>query len=70
MKNIVSWEGNHNANLPNTGISAWMTHGRAVGENAHWIASLSVYAPGFGLLDFKQIMGVQDDFGNFFEVKK
>lgn len=64
-----TWVGNHNTSLPNAGISAWMGHGRATGHNNHWIASISVYAPGFCIATTKKIYGVQDDFGNFVEVK-
>lgn len=64
------WVGNHNTRLPSNGISAWMSHGRNTGENNYWIASLSVYAPAFGLIHSATIYGVQDDFGNFVEVKK
>lgn len=67
---IDSWVGNHNTRLPNNGISAWMSHGRRIGESSYWIASLSVYAPAFGLIHRATIYGVQDDFGNFVEVKK
>lgn len=65
-----SWVGNHNTRLPNQGISACMFHGRNTGESSYWIASLSVYAPAFGLIHSAIIYGVQDDFGNFVEVKK
>lgn len=65
-----SWVGNHNTRLPKAVISAWMSHGRYTGESSYWIASLSVYAPAFGLIHCATIYGVQDDFGNFVEVKK
>lgn len=70
MSNIVSWVGNHNTQLPKPGISAWMSHGRGIGENNYWMASLSVCAPDFGFIHSTTIYGVQDDFGNFVEVKK
>jgi len=63
-----TWLGNHNLSLPGNSATAWMTHGREHGVHNKWVATISIYAPSFGIMTSKYIEGVQDDFGNFVEV--
>lgn len=63
-----TWFGNHNISLPGANATAWLQHGRDIGVNGKWVATISIYAPGFDMVTGKTIYGVQDDFGNFVEV--
>ena len=62
-----TWLGNHNTDLPGCHASAWIHHGRDIDVNDKWVATFSIYAPGFDMVTAKTIYGVQDDFGNFVE---
>ena len=65
---MSTWLGNHNISLPGVSASAWIHHGRDIDVNDKWVATISIYAPGFDMVTVKTIYGVQDDFGNFVEV--
>lgn len=65
---MQTWTGNHTPNLPCEKQGAWMFHGRDIQVSNKWVATLSIYAPEFGVTLTKTIYGVQDDFGNFVEV--
>lgn len=65
---MSTWIDNHNINLPGCSASAWIHHGRDIDVNDKWAATISIYAPCFGIVTGKTIYGIQDDYGNFVEV--
>ena len=58
----------HQTPLPRCSANAWMNHGRTAGVHNMWIATISIFAPGFKRSLCENVYGVQDDFGNFVEV--